>query len=360
MRVLDQVLTTATIETRFHNENVISTLALFLSLFPSHPFVFFPPDFKKAPGWDKLMYLRCGNQILNILPSPSSLFFSCFSPKTPSFPHPILPAVLCNRVYWCTGTQCDRSTERNKKDLVCAFFFIFYFFTEHILCQIPFFSFHFTVPWALQLIASSKPLTPPLPPPVPYTPSHPNEPWPTTAAWPDVEEKEMEAEEELQDGERPPPAGNEDWSRVKGERRRSNMAGTLMCESEHKLSPIGHYLALPLETTYSDHTGSPCSLSSNVRKFIISAASHLFPHFGSPPKPKLRTGHSSFPSFNCNKRLIERIMATIKWPEQVHLSGGQRSHPVSKFLHGQSWFMKQLGTLRPESMLTQYSWGLSD
>lgn len=73
------------------------------------------------------------------------------------------------------------------------------FFSQCSFCVKSFF-FLFTVPWALQLIASSK-LNhhhPPPPPPsslLPSTPSHPTEPWPATAAWPDVKEKEREDKE---------------------------------------------------------------------------------------------------------------------------------------------------------------------
>lgn len=114
--------------------------------FPIPSFCFFSPDFKRAPGWDKLMFLRCGNQILNMLPSPSSLFFSCFPLKPPSFPHPIPPAVLCNRVYCCSGKQCDRSTERNWKDLVHAFFFSFFFRSAYCVKYLFFLSFFLLCP----------------------------------------------------------------------------------------------------------------------------------------------------------------------------------------------------------------------
>lgn len=139
------------------------------------------------------MYLRCGNQILKSLPSPSSPFLPCFSLNPPASITHLLPALLLSLIEFNSAqgdSVIDRLREREKTKT--------FFFTMLILCQI-FFFFLFTVPWALQLIASSK-LNHHHPPPppsslLPSTPSHPTEPWPATAAWPDVKEKEREDKE---------------------------------------------------------------------------------------------------------------------------------------------------------------------
>lgn len=134
------MLTTETKERRFHNENVIVPL-LFFSLLPSLAFLF--AHIEGAPVEDKLMYLRCGNQILKSLPSSSSAFFSYFS-LNPTSPSPLLP-VLLSSVIEFNGAQggCDRWGGKNWSYLDRSVFF-----TDHILCQMYFHA--FTVPWILQ------------------------------------------------------------------------------------------------------------------------------------------------------------------------------------------------------------------
>lgn len=139
------------------------------------------------------MYLRCGNQILKSLPSPSSPFLRSASPLTPSLHfslHCCFSLIGFNSAWG--DSVIDRLREREK---IC------FFHSAHSVSNL--FFFLFTVPWALQLIASSKlnhqrpPPPPPAPPSslLPSTPSHPTEPWPATAAWPDVKEKERQDKE---------------------------------------------------------------------------------------------------------------------------------------------------------------------
>ena len=113
---------------------------------------------------------------LTILPPPNSSSFPCFSlnlqPPSPLLlPAPLLSLIEFNSALGDSVIDRLRETEE-------IWFKPFFFFTVHILCQIFFFFFPFTVPWALQLIASSKlnhhhhPPPPPSPTPPPLLPLH--------------------------------------------------------------------------------------------------------------------------------------------------------------------------------------------
>ena len=368
---LGNMLTTKTIETRFHNENVISTLAPF-PLPPPNPSSPLSPDFKRAPGWDKLMYLRCGNQILKSLPSPSSPFFPCFSPN-PKPPSPLFPALLFSLIEF-NSAQGDRVIDRLRETEEFWFnLFSFFFFTVHILCQIfyIFFFFYCALGFAIDSLLknhhslSSSSL---------YTfPPH----W-TLASHSCLTRCERErkgTEGEMEDRERPPPAGNEDWN---AERRRErwskgrredihkrcdNIAGNLMWENKHELSLFGRYLALSLETTYPDYTRSLWVESLKAGKLIISAASRIFSQLQSWLKTKIKKKKIKLFSqrkTGGKKEEKKKQSTSHRVGRCIAPSVSQRSPHVSRFLHGQSWFMKQLSALSPKSTLTQYSRGLSD
>lgn len=112
-------------------------------------------------------------------------------PKRPASLTPLLPALLFSLIEF-NSAQGDSVIDRLRETEEIWFKL---FFTVHILCQIFLFLF-FTVPWALQLIACLHSFFPLFP----STPSHPTEPWPATAAWPDVKEKEREEKERWRTG----------------------------------------------------------------------------------------------------------------------------------------------------------------
>lgn len=219
------------------------------------------------------MYLRCGNQILKSLPSPSSPFFPCFSPN-PQPPVPLLSALLLSLIEF-NSAQGDSVIDRLRETEEIQFK-LNSFFSQCTFCVKSFF-FSFTVPWALQLIASSKPPPLPLllllffPPHLPFPPH-----W-NLASHSCLTRCERERKRRRRDGGQGEAISCGEWGLKKRvekkemKKRRgknsiyicvcvcaykscSTVAGNLMWESKHKFCLFRQWLALSLETTYQDHT----------------------------------------------------------------------------------------------------------
>lgn len=147
-----------------------SPFVLLLLLLSLPPLPLASLQFERAPGRDRLMPLRCGNQILKSLPLA---FLPCLSPKpTASISQPAQPTSCFPKEFNSArrDSVIDRLREREK-----IWFKPFFFHNAPLTSNL--FSLSLAVPWALQSIASSKPNHPPpstSPPPsflLPSTPS---------------------------------------------------------------------------------------------------------------------------------------------------------------------------------------------
>lgn len=145
------------------------------------------------------MYLRCGNQILKSLPSPSSPFFPCFSPN-PQPPVPLLSALLLSLIEF-NSAQGDSVIDRLRETEEIQFK-LNSFFSQCTFCVKSFFFFYCALGFAIDSLLETTSPSPSPTPLLPSTPSlpSPTETWPATAAWPDVKEKEREQKKRWRTG----------------------------------------------------------------------------------------------------------------------------------------------------------------